>query len=92
MIVWSLLPVAFIVSRRSSARPTSSSSRRASLFTPTLDNYADAWQRYDGFFATMGNSLIVAIGATVLAGAVSFFAGFAYSRYRAGCSPAAPST
>jgi multiple sugar transport system permease protein len=30
----------------------------------------------------MGNSLIVAIGATVLAGLVSFFGGYAYSRYR----------
>jgi multiple sugar transport system permease protein len=30
----------------------------------------------------MGNSLIVAIGATVLAGVVSFLGGYAYSRYR----------
>ena len=81
VVVWSLLPIAFIVS--------SSFKRQTDIFvfpprftfTPTLENYATLWQRYDGFFATMGNSLIVAIGATVLAGTVSFFAGFAYSRY-----------
>lgn len=81
VIVWSLLPVLFIV--------LSSFKRQADIFTyppvllfaPTFDNYATLWRQYDGFFATMRSSLIIAIGATALAGAVSFFAGFAYSRF-----------
>jgi multiple sugar transport system permease protein len=52
------------------------------VFTPTLDNYVKLVSQWRDFFASMGNSLIVAIGATVLAGVVSFLGGYAYSRYR----------
>ena len=81
VIVWSLLPVLFIV--------TSSFKRQTDIFTyppvflfrPTFDNYVTLWAQRDSFFSTMKNSLIIAVGATVLAGVVSFLAGFAYSRY-----------
>lgn len=81
ILVWSLIPVLFIV--------ISSFKRQADIFTfppvlaftPTLDNYATLWRQYEGFFGTLKNSLLVALGATVLAGAVSFLAGFVYSRY-----------
>lgn len=81
ILVWSLVPVLFIV--------LSSFKRQADIFTfppvlafqPTLDNYATLWRQYDGFFPTLQNSLLVAIGATALACAASFLAGFVYSRY-----------
>lgn len=79
--LWSLLPVAFIVS--------ASFKRQADIFVfpprvwfaPTLDNYRTLFGQWGNFFQTMGNSLIVAVGATLLAAVVSFLAGFVYSRY-----------
>jgi multiple sugar transport system permease protein len=81
VVVWSLLPIAFIVSASFKRQTDIFVYPPHILFTPTFDNYVTLWSRYDGFFATMGNSLIVAVGATVLAGTVSFLAGFAYSRF-----------
>ena len=40
------------------------------------------WARWGDFFAGLTNSLIVTTGATILAVAVSTFAGFGYSRWR----------
>lgn len=82
MLVWSVAPILFIV--------TSSFKRQVDIFvyppklvfTPTVDNYIKLTGQWQGFFISMGNSLIVALGATVLAGIVSFFGGYAYSRYR----------
>jgi multiple sugar transport system permease protein len=79
--VWSLLPIAFIVSSSFKRQTDIFTYPPRFLFTPTFDNYVTLWTQWDSFFATMGNSLIVALGATLLAGAVSFLAGFAYSRY-----------
>jgi multiple sugar transport system permease protein len=81
VIVWSLLPIAFIVSSSFKRQTDIFTYPPRFLFTPTFDNYVTLWTQWDSFFATMGNSLIVALGATLLAGAVSFLAGFAYSRY-----------
>jgi multiple sugar transport system permease protein len=82
MLVWSVGPILFIV--------LSSFKRQVDIFvyppklifTPTIDNYLKLASQWDGFFKAMGNSLIVAVGATILAGVVSFLGGYAYSRYR----------
>ncbi|MDN5925842.1 MAG: carbohydrate ABC transporter permease [Hyphomicrobiales bacterium] len=82
MLVWSVGPIFFIV--------LSSFKRQVDIFVyppklifvPTIDNYLKLATQWNGFFHAMGNSLIVAIGATVLAGIVSFLGGYAYSRYR----------
>lgn len=82
VILWSVAPILFIV--------LSSFKRQVDifvyppklLFEPTLDNYLQLFRQWHNFFVSMGNSLIVAIGATVLAGIVSFLGGYAYSRYR----------
>jgi multiple sugar transport system permease protein len=82
MLVWSVGPILFIV--------LSSFKRQVDIFVyppklifvPTIDNYLNLASQWDGFFHAMGNSLIVAVGATILAGVVSFLAGYAYSRYR----------
>lgn len=79
--VWSMLPIVFIVSSSFKRQNDIFNFPPRLIFTPTFDNYLTLWRQYDAFFATMLNSLIVAIGATLLAGTVSFLAGFAYSRY-----------
>ena len=82
MLVWSVGPIFFIV--------LSSFKRQVDIFVyppklifvPTIDNYLNLASQWNGFFHAMGNSLIVALGATVLSGIVSFLGGYAYSRYR----------
>ena len=56
--------------------------RRGWLFEPTIANYTGLWTRWGDFFAGLANSLIVTVGATLLAVAVSTLAGFGYSRCR----------
>lgn len=81
IVIWSVAPVLFIV--------LSSFKRQADIFVyppllvfaPTLDNYAKLWTQWSAFFDTLTSSLIVSVGATLLAGIVSFLGGYAYSRY-----------
>ena len=79
--VWSLFPIAFVVV--SSIKPPGDifAYPPKSLFTPTLQNYVDLWMEFGEFFHTLGNSIIVSIGATVFTTAVGFMAGYVYSRY-----------
>jgi multiple sugar transport system permease protein len=51
------------------------------LVKPILNNYISLWHQWHDFFITIQNSIIISIGATLLAGIVSFLAGYAYSRY-----------
>ena len=82
ILVWSVAPIFFIV--------LSSFKRQVDIFVypprlvfePTIDNYLRLNSQWQGFFDAMGSSLIVALGATLLGGVVSFFGGYAYSRYR----------
>ena len=81
ILVWSVAPIFFIV--------LSSFKRQIDIFVypprlvfePTIDNYLRLNSQWQGFFDAMGSSLIVALGATLLGGVVSFFGGYAYSRY-----------
>lgn len=79
--IWSLAPIAFVVV--SSLKPPGEifAYPPTLLFTPTLQNYIGLWQEFGEFFKTLGNSLIVSIGATVFTTAVGFMAGYVYSRY-----------
>lgn len=81
IIAWSAVPIAFIVV--SSITPARDVFRfpPTLLFTPTFDHYITLWNQWEGFFPALSNSLIVASAATVLAAAVSFLAGYVYSRY-----------
>jgi multiple sugar transport system permease protein len=47
-----------------------------------MNNYVTLWNQWGGFFSSIRNSLIITLGATLLAAIVSFLAGYAYSRYR----------
>lgn len=79
---WSAFPIALVV--LSSFKPARDIFvfPPTWAFTPTLANYAGLWLRWPDFFRTLGNSLIVTLGATALAVLVSAMAGYVYSRRR----------
>jgi multiple sugar transport system permease protein len=81
-VFWSFAPIAFIVV--SSFKPPAQvlSYPPTWVFTPTLENYLSLAREWQGFFVALGNSLIVAVGATLLSSLISICAGFVYSRYR----------
>ncbi|MHA6691259.1 carbohydrate ABC transporter permease [Devosia sp. A449] len=80
--IWSLGPILLIV--LSSFRPERdifSPARRFNLDV-TFDNYIQLFAAFPQFLPNMGNSLIVALGATALAVTTSTLAGYVYSRQR----------
>lgn len=81
IVIWSALPVAFIVS--SSFKPSQDifTFPPRLFFVPTFEHYVHLWEQWGPFFVTLRNSLIISVGATLLTAAVSFLAGFAYSRF-----------
>ena len=82
LAIWSLGPILLIV--LSSFRPERdifSPARRFNLDV-TLDNYSQLFAAFPQFLPNMGNSLIVALGATALAVTTSTLAGYVYSRQR----------
>jgi multiple sugar transport system permease protein len=81
VITWSVLPILFIVTSSLKRQHEIFAFPPSFLFTPTLDNYLTLWNQWDAFFGTLRNSLIISIGATLLAAFVSFLAGYAYSRF-----------
>jgi multiple sugar transport system permease protein len=81
LMLWSVFPIAFIVSASFKRQNEIFVYPPTFIFWPTLDNYVKLWHEWDAFFVTLQSSLIVSVGATVLAALVSFLAGFAYSRY-----------
>ncbi|MBD3306965.1 ABC transporter permease subunit [candidate division KSB3 bacterium] len=56
------------------------------LFTPTLEHYKNIFQvnHFEVFFR---NSLIIALGATLLSVPIAAFGGYAFARYRTGGRP-----
>jgi multiple sugar transport system permease protein len=52
------------------------------LFTPTSDNFRELARHWPEFFRTLWNSVVITVGATLLTMVLSFFAGYAYSRFR----------
>ncbi|CAH1692993.1 ABC transporter permease [Hyphomicrobiales bacterium] len=82
MLVWSVTPILFIVMSSFKRQVDIFVYPPRLIFTPTIDNYFQLVVQWHGYFHAIGNSVIVALGATVLAGFISFFGGYAYSRYR----------
>lgn len=82
VVIWSGLPIAYIVV--SSFKPSNEMFvfPPALWFRPTFVHYITLWNEWDEFFLNLRNSLIIAVGATLLTAAASFMAGYAYSRYR----------
>jgi multiple sugar transport system permease protein len=82
ILVWSLAPIALILS--SSLKPEREifAVPPSLAFTPTLQHYQALWARWPEFFVALGNSLIVTVLATILAVCASLCSGYAYSRFR----------
>lgn len=82
ILIWSLVPILFIVV--SSVKPSDAifAVPPRFLFEPTFTHYVSLWVHWQPFFGGLLNSLVVTAGATVLAVVASALAGFAYSRYR----------
>ena len=51
------------------------------LFSPTLANYVDLFHRGE-IFLQIGNSILLSLGAVIIAVVVSFLAAFCFSRFR----------
>src|SRR5258706_2314219 len=79
---WSLAPIALVVA--SSFKPAKLIFEVPPqwLFQPTLDNFRLLFTQWPGFFRCLANSLVIALGATLLALLASGLAGYAYARYR----------
>jgi multiple sugar transport system permease protein len=82
IVLWSGLPIFLIVLYSVTPERDIFAFPPKLAIVPTLSHYATLWHQWDNFFPTLWNSLLVACGATLLAAAVSFLAGYAYSRYR----------
>ncbi len=82
ILLWSLAPIALILS--SSIKPEREifAFPPSITFTPTFVHYEALWERWPDFFHALVNSLIVTVLATVLAVAASLCSGYAYSRFR----------
>ena len=81
IVIWSVFPIGFIV--LSSLKPGRDifAMPPKLVFTPTFAHYLNLWERWGGFFDGLRNSLIVTVGAALLAVAASSLAGFIYSRH-----------
>ena len=51
------------------------------IFSPTLANYVDLFHRNE-IFLQIGNSILLSLGAVIIAVVVSFLAAFCFSRFR----------
>jgi multiple sugar transport system permease protein len=82
ILAWSLVPIVMIaLSSFKADRDIFAVPPRFS-FAPTLTNYVALWERWGDFFNGLLNSLIVTVGATIVAVLASAIAGYAYSRFR----------
>ena len=74
-------PIAWIV--MSSVKPRSDilAVQPKLFFKPTLDNYVDLFNRGE-IFLQIANSVVLSIGAVLIAVVVSFLAAFCFSRFR----------
>lgn len=82
VLAWSLAPILLIFMSSFKADRDIFAVPPRLGFSPTLDNYVALVTRWGDFFSGLLNSLIVTVGATVLAVLTSAMAGYAYSRFR----------
>jgi multiple sugar transport system permease protein len=82
ILLWSLAPIALILSASFKPERDIFAFPPRLGFAPTLEHYAALWARWPEFFVGLGNSLVVTALATVLAVGASLCSGYAYSRFR----------
>lgn len=80
ILFWSLFPILFIA--LSSLKPGQDifAVPPKWLFTPTFKHYVELWRSWGVFFEGLLNSLLITVGATLLAIVASACAGYFYSR------------
>lgn len=80
--VWSAVPVYFVVS--SSFKPPMEifTVPPTFIFQPTLESYEQLFKLWPMFSVAMVNSVIIAIGTTLLTVVAAALAGYVFSRYR----------
>jgi multiple sugar transport system permease protein len=81
-VVWSAVPIYFVVS--SSFKPPREifSVPPTFVFQPTLESYEQLFELWPTFTAAILNSLIIAVGTTLLSVICASLAGYVFSRYR----------
>jgi multiple sugar transport system permease protein len=82
VLVWSLGPIAMIVTAAFTPERDIFAVGSSTGWHPTVENFVALWTRWGDFFDGLKNSFIVTSGATLLAVAVATLAGFGYSRWR----------
>lgn len=80
VVLWSLAPIALVVSASFKPAKIIFDIPPQWLFAPTLDNYAQLWREWPEFFRCLKNSLVVTAGATALTLLASSLAGYVYAR------------
>lgn len=83
LLVWSLGPIVLMVMAAFTPERDMFGGAGA-RWNPTLANFHALASRWSDFFGALGNSLIITIGATLVAVAASLLAGYGYSRWRSG--------
>jgi multiple sugar transport system permease protein len=82
ILFWSIGPIAMIAKAAFTPERDIFAVGSLTAWRPTIDNFIALWTRWGDFFTGLTNSLIVTVGATILAVLVSTLAGFGYSRWR----------
>lgn len=80
VLLWSSVPIAFVV--LSSFKPNQQifTYPPTVVFHPTLEHYRDLLAQWPDFLRTLGNSLAVTVGATLVCVSASLLSGYVYSR------------
>jgi multiple sugar transport system permease protein len=83
VLLWSLGPIAMIaIAAFTPERDIFASGRSLLAWRPTFEHFIGLWTRWNDFFTALRNSLIITVGATLFAVALSTLAGYGYSRWR----------
>lgn len=82
IVVWSIAPIALVVSASFKPAKIIFDVPPQWLFEPTLDSYRALWREWPEFFRCLKNSLVITLGATLLTVVASSLAGYVYSRHQ----------
>lgn len=82
IVVWSIAPIALVVSASFKPAKIIFDVPPQWLFEPTLDSYRQLWSEWPEFFRCLKNSLVITLGATLLTVVASSLAGYVYARHQ----------
>jgi multiple sugar transport system permease protein len=82
LLLWACFPVFFLFLSTFKAPKEIFKFPPTLIFKPTLENFVAMFRDWPAFFKALGNSAVVAFGASVLTVLLSTPAGYALSRYR----------